>query len=397
MATTLATKVKQLYANEKQLELAKRSGLAIVSVAWEDTGRSKGSCWGPNISDMTLYAGDCMPVIRRPNFADVTADLPIESCHVMVGNEEGEAKEMRKIPLRQYLEHIGEYVNRPEMKSLFVAERDRMLLASAQFCVLPVAGGGNGIAGEQLHHCEFNVRLFNYQSSYGSDNPAVLVVMASSHGTSAQIVCGGAQNLYFNLRGRACNFLAERLKGDRKKRGRAVEGKMDADEQERNALFIYQIPLKQKASGKQCTTMDMCYFEVCEDGDSEAYECDDGAFAEEDDDDAEIGSRPKSRSEQKSAGLDHAVLRVGAPHSAFEGIGSHKTLERDPRFPIRCTIQFYQATDTAELPESAYEMFANKIEQVYTTGAATGSLVTQHTLRLTEPQLDGNSGVVVAN
>ena len=56
-------------------------GLVAVNVTWEDTGRSKGSVWGPNISDMTIGVRDSdgslhpMPVIRFDNFEDLTADL----------------------------------------------------------------------------------------------------------------------------------------------------------------------------------------------------------------------------------------------------------------------------------------------------------------------------------
>ncbi|NES03485.1 MAG: hypothetical protein F6K22_11905 [Okeania sp. SIO2F4] len=32
----------------------KKLGLNVVNVMWEDTARTPGSVWGPNISDMTL-------------------------------------------------------------------------------------------------------------------------------------------------------------------------------------------------------------------------------------------------------------------------------------------------------------------------------------------------------
>ena len=34
--------------------LAKKQGLDVVDLTWEDTARFKGSCVGPNISDMTI-------------------------------------------------------------------------------------------------------------------------------------------------------------------------------------------------------------------------------------------------------------------------------------------------------------------------------------------------------
>ena len=60
--------------------LARRHGLSLVNVTWEDTGRSKGRP-GPNISDMTIGVRDSrgrlhpMPVFRFDNFHDQTADI----------------------------------------------------------------------------------------------------------------------------------------------------------------------------------------------------------------------------------------------------------------------------------------------------------------------------------
>jgi hypothetical protein len=54
-------------------QLAGKFGLDVMRVAWEDNGRSKGSCWGPCISDMTLNVLDhALPLVRHPNFEDLT-------------------------------------------------------------------------------------------------------------------------------------------------------------------------------------------------------------------------------------------------------------------------------------------------------------------------------------
>jgi hypothetical protein len=54
-------------------QLAGKFGLDVMSVAWEDNGRFKGSCWGPCISDMTLNVLDhALPLVRHPNFEDLT-------------------------------------------------------------------------------------------------------------------------------------------------------------------------------------------------------------------------------------------------------------------------------------------------------------------------------------
>ena len=73
-----------MVANGTARKLAKKQGLNILNVTWEDTGRFKGSCVGPNISDMTIQVEHegkltCMPVIRFPNFSDKSADLKLDA------------------------------------------------------------------------------------------------------------------------------------------------------------------------------------------------------------------------------------------------------------------------------------------------------------------------------
>jgi hypothetical protein len=346
-------------SNDKALRsLAESYGLNINSVSWEDTGRLKGSCWGPNISDMTLSTRDtCMPMIRKPNFADVTADMKIDSFTVPVGNESG--TDVKRIPLKEYLQNIGKYTGNDKTKSLFDEKKDTTILVSAQFCVLPLHEG----------EVKFGVQLFNYQSY--DDNPAVLVVIVSQEGTSAQIVMERRQMLYFNKKGRAFNFSAKRLSQDRKEKGKAVKGEMDADEQERNALMVFQIPLKVKERPRRASNgvaYAMCSMENCV---SRGISFDD--------------------EEEAEMGIEDAVLSVGDEIGEFTGTkgssGQHLALERDSDYPIRCTLQFYQVTDSAKIAESVFKHMGSKIDNVYKTGSATGSLVFGKSDRPTEPVL----------
>lgn len=57
---------------------------------------------------------------------------------------------------------------------------------SAQDCILPLKDG----------QVSFDVRIHNYQ--YDQDDPAVLVVVASQHGTPAQLLTEYKQKIYFN-------------------------------------------------------------------------------------------------------------------------------------------------------------------------------------------------------
>ena len=146
----MAEELSLIFGNTRLQAMAKANGLAINQTSWEDTARSKNSCWGPNISDMTLVVNGMhlMPMIRKPNYEDVSADVKIENFVVPIGNENGEAT--RKISLKFYLENIAEYTDNPKVGNLFI-ERDTEISTSAQFCIVPEASN-------------FNVRLFNYQS-----------------------------------------------------------------------------------------------------------------------------------------------------------------------------------------------------------------------------------------
>ena len=73
-------------------ELLRNAGLNVTTITWEDNARYKNSCVGPCISDMSLLAktkndSKLMPVIRRPNFADVTYDIPINNFKLLDNKE----------------------------------------------------------------------------------------------------------------------------------------------------------------------------------------------------------------------------------------------------------------------------------------------------------------------
>src|SRR5438067_730977 len=112
-----------MVSDRKSQQLAKGQGLQILNVTWEDTGRFKGSAVGPNISDMTIqvqrrlpdsdrFELTCMPVIRYPNFSDISADISPDQFFVLVGNEKG--RPLEKISLRQLLGNLRNYLHEPQ-------------------------------------------------------------------------------------------------------------------------------------------------------------------------------------------------------------------------------------------------------------------------------------------
>ncbi|GAQ88562.1 hypothetical protein KFL_004390100 [Klebsormidium nitens] len=308
MDSSLVEEIASLEDLASNISLAHSYGLAIQTVSWEDTARTKNSCWGPNIADLTLHVADFdLPMIRKPNFADVTADVPMSFFSVTTGNEKP--------------------------------------------------------AGNLK-------RLFSYQAR--PDDPAALVIMASSQGTSAHVITGDDDKLLFNRGGAAAMFLAKRLSQDRRERGVPEAGAMTDDELDRNALLLFQIPLKQRPAPKRRY--------------HSGYESAKCSFRGG----AAAGSARKAckhaRDASPRAGLEYATLRASDKTCGpFRGLGGFK-LERDARFPIRVTFQMYTVTDDPVLKESQIKSLADKIEKVYARGEEAGSLVTNITERATEPR-----------
>ena len=344
--------------------LAKKHGLHVLDVTWEDTARFDFSAVGPNISDMTIqvqhqlpgredYELACMPVIRYPNFSDVSGDISPDEFFLLVGNEKGQPLE--KITLRQLLGNLRAYLHAPqswkgERSSLLAGDRDSHVLVSAQACFLPIPK--DGIA-------EFNPVLFNYQSRAG--DPAVLTILATREGTSITVIDNvrdgfdagrtWGQRLFFNQNGerasltgqRKSDFLAER-QGQQTTTGAAEE---QADREGLNMVLLIQVPLKQK--------------------ERLAYHM----LAESDDSDTVILYCCYSASDVEEAVIGHG--KVEGPFTEIDGLD----IERDERFPIRVTVQFYKATSNGVVSEQDMTDIAAQINKVYQQADYVGSLVVE--------------------
>lgn len=338
----LAKSIANLTYDAKAQEYANAyGGFKIMNVSWEDCGRSQNSSGGPNISDMTLCVGDLnMPVIRKPNFTDITADMSIDHFTLTVGNENRQV--LSKVSLRDFLKDIPKYTGNPNMVPMYLP-RDEHILTSTQACILPLRDG----------KVEFNVKLFNYQ--YDEEDPAVLCIVSSKNGTSVQVITEYNQPLYFNDNGFAANFVAQRLSDHRTEKGSSNTGSMTREEQESNSLFIFQIPLKQTKE-KRVYPMYSMYG-----GGSILESMPVDACIEED---------------FEVKGYEDAIISTGEVHSEFKGTGSLK-LVRDDRFPIRCVFQTYGVTDTVNIPPEVFKTISEKLERPYKHAVKTGSLVVE--------------------
>ncbi|HEY6004322.1 MAG TPA: hypothetical protein VIV57_15710 [Anaeromyxobacter sp.] len=350
-------RVAAMTADARARELASRHGLQLLNVLWEDTGRFHGSSVGPNISDITIevVSGDgagrklaLMPVLRFPNFTDRTADVRLDRIYLRVGNEtkEGPAK---VISLRDFLAEPARYLSFPAAGGIrtgsLLAPRDTHALVSAQAAFLPVPRRGKAT---------FHPVIFNYQSTAGS--PAVLTILVTRQGASLTVVdnardtvTGGAswgQRLFFNSGGERAPLTAERI-SDVVERGTTSNGESAASlGEDANLLVLIQVPLRVPERPRRYL------------GFSGALE-----------------SAPMAAMEaQRGSDLESAVLGHGdleGPYTELAGL----QVERDARFPVRVTVQFYQATATAEIGEPEMARLASLVAKVYEKGDFVGSLV----------------------
>lgn len=351
--------VSQLASNSGVKNKLANYGLNVSSVAWEDTSRYVNSCVGSNISDVTLKVNKSrMPIIRSNNFTDVTVDIPASKLpKLVVGNHDG--TQLKTVTLEEYLKdfhfYCGEFTC--DRYNLF-ADRDQYVLTSSQACVLPLNSG----------EVEFAVDLYNYQSH---SEPAVLVIVSTAYGTSAQVVCGGNTELYFNDNSISRMFKAERIEDFRKSQGRSTSGPMTTEEKALNGIYIYQVPLVYKQERLNYGYLCSQNLLICD-----SLECDSleecATFSDDTCNFFESSAR-------NSRGMSRAILSLGQEKGPYKGIkktdGDLYKLERDQTKPIRLTVQFYMCTDTINLSDSNVEEISNQIRRIYDQGLNEGSLV----------------------
>ncbi len=360
--SSVVAKTVGMVNDQKAVSLATRYGLNVLNVTWEDTGRYQNSAVGPNISDMTIqvelmdpasrqYQLYCMPVIRFSNFEDKTCDVRMDRFYVLVGNEKNRG--LRKINLRDLLGNLRNYLTRPGSwkgngRSL-LAKRDTHVLVSAQACFLPIPKQGDAI---------FNPVLFNYQSY--AKNPAVLTILATREGTSITIIdnqrdafnAGGTwgQRLFFNQNGERASLMGKRM-SDFLKEQKVIAGGVKSSVSAGNAkglnmVLLIQVPLKHKSFYNEEGVLPSASMAKQE---CEASRC--------------------HRSDVENAVIGHG--KVEGPYTEIDNLA----IERDERFPVRVTVQFYKATGNGLVNDRDMAEIASQITKVYADADYVGSLV----------------------
>ena len=362
-------KTAAMTSDARAQQMARKLGLDILNLTWEDTGRYKDSSVGPNISDMTIQVAardpktekldiTAMPVIRQPNFSDVTADIDPREFTLLVGNQAN--RDLKRVSLADFLKSPTAFMTRPwkwkgDAKTLS-APRDSKVLVSAQACFLPIPKKGEAV---------FNPVIFNYQSV--KDDPAVLTILATREGTSMTIIDNTrdafetgsvwGQRLFHNQNGERASLTGKR-ESDFKvaNPGAGKTAPQAGKESGLNMVLLIQVPLKQKNLPQPGVMLDKAM---------------------------EAMPAPMAAAPARS-NVENAVIGHGALEGKFTETDD-VAIERDPKFPVRVTVQFYKATDNGVVSESDLKAIKTQINRVYSRSATVGSLVTGgETGRITE-------------
>lgn len=390
MKDSMVSRVMSIHNDPQLRATAEQHGLKIVKVSWEDTDRLQDpfgynvSSMGNNISDFTLKLSqrkEMCPVIRRPNFQDHRSIMKADK--LTVTTEPGQ-----QLPLLTYLMSHVKDAKGKAVNLTAPIDSDQGVIVSSQQCILPLESG----------QAAFCVKAFNYQTLNPKD-PGVLYILASSLGTSPQTAATESQALYHrDKHGKACNMVAMRLKDDRAARGVSLEGEMTAEEQERNMLVIFSVPLKQAppppcrgfggSSSLSFGAPTYGTFGAPSLSSDEAQELalvitptlgfservlqnpqytSNFSFGEADvyrSIPAPVAPNPKP----VTKGMDHAMLSVGAPLFDFPNGPEEVILQRDSDKKIRATVQFYSVTDDGEVDASTFLEIRRKMDNLSKKG-----------------------------
>ncbi len=131
---------------------------------------------------------------------------------------------------------------------------------------------------------------------------------------------------------------------DKGKKKQKVE--MTAEEKQNNMVAIIQVPLKRKGPEDDW----LC--DECEDEDECASESD------------------------SECDVEDAIIKVGEAEGEFQEIGG-LDIERDTRFPVRVTLQFYKTTSNGEINNGVVATIASQIDGARGNAAFLSSLVVE--------------------
>jgi hypothetical protein len=185
----------------------------------------------------------------------------------------------------------------------------------------------------------------------------VLTLVATREGTSVTVIdnqrdgfAAGptwGQRLFFNQDGERASFTGTRLSDHEATTGGTPPGDRDAADAAGglNMVLVVQVPLKQR------------------------YEPRPAADAV-----ALAGGEASATEAAAAPDVEAAVIGHGEVEGPFTEIDGLE-IERDERFPIRVTVQFYKATSNGEVGAADLDEIDAQIDRVYADADYVGSLV----------------------
>jgi len=193
-------------------------------------------------------------------------------------------------------------------------------------------------------------------------DPAVLTILATREGTSVTVIdnqrdgfAAGrtwGQRLFFNQHGERASLTGQR-QSEFQGANRPDSSRPDspgsteaAGPEGLNMVLLIQVPLKQKQPARGGMSMD----ETC-------------------------AAPSMNACKSQNSDVESAVIGHGKTEGPFTEIAG-LDIERDERFPVRVTVQFYQATSNGVVSEKDMAGLAAQIEKVYSQADYVGSLVT---------------------
>jgi hypothetical protein len=204
----------------------------------------------------------------------------------------------------------------------------------------------------------------------------VLSILITREGTSVSVIenrpderttQGMGQEIYFNNKGQRSAFTAER-KSDVEARIAAQGGpKTEADRSAlakgADVLFLVQVPLIHAQRGRLGGSLPGL-------GSSGGG----GSFDKKSPPSKPMSAAAGPMKDDERSDVEQAVLGHGPNLGPFNE-GHNLRLVRDPKFPVRITVQFYKATSNGVVSEADLDGIARSIGSVYEHADFVGSLV----------------------
>lgn len=282
-----------------------------------------------------------MPLIKlvcRPELD--SWNVPIDRIPIVVGNSDGST--LKAITLKDFL---GSHFYAPNKRSgslipSLLHNQDQYVSCSAQACFLPLLTSGEAT---------FNIGFYDQLST--DQSPATLVILASANGTSVYLPGSEPMVLYHNNNGQRASFVGELPPNARGQRS-ILSSLISGASKSYKMLYVIQVPLKQKlVEGAQASS------ETIPESKSDST------------------AQPEILALISAPKIEASLIKLGKDEGPFAEIKDNE-MERDERFPIRVTMQYYKPTTTGLVDYSVLKSIAEDLHAARGVEIASSSLAT---------------------